>query len=272
MSNLWGCLRRVSALLLAGGLSAISVVNAQGTGRLEGHVIDPQQRPIASATVSVVGSGLSTSTGSDGSYTLLNVPAGTISVRAARVGYRPHQTDSLRMTAGRVVTQDFALERMGSEQPAEPIPLLFRFQLIEATDSRSVDPAIASIDTVLKDLFKFPGYRLVTAAAMAADYFGPAGTSGCCTYTRQLLNADGQRYALWVSVISATKTDVRMEVSLRTAYGNGDSGNETTLLDTRVGLSYGHTVVLGSTQPRMTGASNGLGQTLILAVEPELRQ
>ena len=79
----------------------------------------------------------------------------------------------------------------------------------------------------------------------------------------QLLNGDGETYKLQVVIDSTSAQSVRMNVSLVTvprpnggATGNGiPTYGSTTLFSTSVELSFGHTVVLGSTQPPGSTAS-----------------
>ena len=74
-----------TGVMLAGALLATQS-GAINSGRIEGHVVDvTTQAPIVGATVTIEGTGLSTQTGSDGRYSILNVPAGTYIVWASGV-------------------------------------------------------------------------------------------------------------------------------------------------------------------------------------------
>ena len=61
------------------------------------------------AQVLVVGTGLGTRTGSNGQYTIVNVPAASYRVRVQMIGHRPVD-QSVTVTAGSSVTQDFVLK------------------------------------------------------------------------------------------------------------------------------------------------------------------
>jgi hypothetical protein len=162
---------------------------------------------------------------------------------------------------------------------------LLRFQLIEATASAVPrDPAIASVDSVLRDLFRFNGYRLISQAAMtmsAGLFVGSRGGARADSY--QILGSpDGETsYDLNVALMadttrlgagsSATIT-VRLATSARTSVTRASDGTmqerrsaPQQILSTTVSVTAGKTVVLGSTQP------GGTGQTLILVVRPEIR-
>lgn len=76
-------------------------------GAITGQVTDSStSAALAGATVGY--SGGSTTTDSSGSYTLSNVPAGTVSVTASLTGYNS-QTVSVTVTSGSTSTQNFAL-------------------------------------------------------------------------------------------------------------------------------------------------------------------
>ena len=84
---------------------------AQATGKLEGRVRDQAGAPIANAQVFIVGTAFNALTNPQGYYFINNVPAGTISVRAAFIGYRSTQVDSVKILAGQTITVDVQLEQ-----------------------------------------------------------------------------------------------------------------------------------------------------------------
>ncbi len=98
-------LAAVLAGLGAGGLLA------QATGKIEGRVRDQAGAPIANAQVFIVGTAFNALTTPQGYYFINNVPASTVTVRAAFVGYRPVQFTDVKVLAGQTLTQDFALEQ-----------------------------------------------------------------------------------------------------------------------------------------------------------------
>jgi hypothetical protein len=62
--------------------------SAQTPGIIQGTVRDSSNaRPLASANVSLVGTRFAVATNEQGQYILRNVPAGTYTVRAQRIGY-----------------------------------------------------------------------------------------------------------------------------------------------------------------------------------------
>src|SRR6266545_332703 len=65
---------------------------AQNTGTVRGQVVDSTTRQaLAGVTVQIQGTARSTLTGPDGNYSLGDVPAGSVVVRATRIGFAPRQ-------------------------------------------------------------------------------------------------------------------------------------------------------------------------------------
>jgi hypothetical protein len=83
---------------------------AQAQGRVTGRVLDRASgRPIPTARVLVVGQPAAMETDLDGRYRSGLLPVGTYSIRAAMVGYKPVQQDSITVVAGQATVRDFAL-------------------------------------------------------------------------------------------------------------------------------------------------------------------
>ncbi len=86
---------------------------AQATGTIQGTVTDAQNRsPLAGVRVSVDGTTLGAVTDADGRYEVRNVPAGTRTVRAQRLGYAGAQ-EQVTVTAGGTATAGFSLGAAG---------------------------------------------------------------------------------------------------------------------------------------------------------------
>jgi TonB-linked SusC/RagA family outer membrane protein len=98
----------LSALLLA--LAAAGTAAAQGTGRITGTVTDSTAgRPLGSVAVTVAGTRLGATSDESGRYTILNVPAGTHTLEARRLGYRPTTRPLVNVTDGGTTTADFRM-------------------------------------------------------------------------------------------------------------------------------------------------------------------
>ena len=104
---------RVLLALIATAVGA-PLLGAQGTGTITGKVAKESGVALTGAQVHLVGTALGTRTGTDGSYTIVNVPEGAYRVRAQMLGHRPVE-HSVTVAAGATVTRDFAMrtEAMG---------------------------------------------------------------------------------------------------------------------------------------------------------------
>src|SRR5205814_6511493 len=90
-------------------LAAAGPLEGQATGQITGIVRNSDGQPTASATVMVRGTKLSTVTGTDGRYTLPEVPPGSYTVVAALIGYG-FATATASVEPGQVAQLDFARE------------------------------------------------------------------------------------------------------------------------------------------------------------------
>ena len=149
------------------------------------------------------------------------------------------------------------------DQP--PATVRLRFQLIAAQDEAARDPRIASLDSTLRDLFRFQGYRLLAQTVVSVSEWNSFSQTFIAEGDRLLLegrvttvSADGEagRVALDVALS-------RPHVSAIVAAQQGVAvGNQ--ILSTGLSIPLGQTVVLGS------GVSGESIQALILVVTPEI--
>ena len=94
---------------LALNVTAAAPLAAQGTASVSGRVIDSTSAlSIVGARVGVVGTTTATLTDREGRYLLRGLPAGTVVVRAQRIGFAP-QSRAVTLIEGGTGTQDFAL-------------------------------------------------------------------------------------------------------------------------------------------------------------------
>jgi TonB-linked SusC/RagA family outer membrane protein len=88
---------------------SLASAGAQSTGTLRGRVVDAtNQRPLAGAQVSVSGTTIVGSTGLNGDFSLINVPAGDRTVSVRRIGYGPG-SQTVTIPAGGEARLDFSL-------------------------------------------------------------------------------------------------------------------------------------------------------------------
>ncbi len=85
-------------------------IRVQG-GSVVGRVTDAKtQTPLGGATVVILGTSRSVTTGNDGRYRIADVAPGAYTVRARYIGYTPG-TASVTVSAGQEATADFTLEK-----------------------------------------------------------------------------------------------------------------------------------------------------------------
>ena len=274
-------MRRVAFTAVVIALIGVGPVAAQTVGKIEGTVKSAEGRPIPNARVNLNNMTLGAMTDGQGHYAIDGIPQGTVQVETRAVGYKRVGLGGLRVMAGQVISMlDFTLEKLPPtasdwRSPLSPTPsLLLRFQLIRPTGETTTDSAVAGIDSVLRELFHWRGYRLLSQAAITVDV--SASARGPLT-THQLLSADGQTLTLKVGVDSVMANKVRVSVEVSGYVTQGNTRTLTTMLGTTVTVWFGNTVVLGSTQPGGGAAATTKspmpvgGGTLILAVKPEVR-
>jgi hypothetical protein len=127
------------------------------------------------------------------------------------------------------------------------------FQLIEADGATTRDSSIAAVETQLKKLFRYQGYKLVGESVVS-------GTAQSHVEQVMLPEAAGYAYDLAVDVGEIRMIGDTGYVGLQVHLRHGPLGS----FATRINARAGQTVVLGNAQFR------GGGNTKILTVRPEL--
>ena len=141
-----GSTTRLRSVLGLAALAAMLVtaalpVAAQGTGTVRGRVTDQgTQRPLSGAQISVAGTSRRAVTNATGEYTLANVPAGTLSIRAELLGYGA-SSQSVNVAAGATATANFALSTS-----ALSLDALVVTGTPGATERRQLGNAVTQID------------------------------------------------------------------------------------------------------------------------------
>ena len=97
------------------GLGAGPLLAQGSTGKIEGRVRDQAGAPIANAQVNIVGSAFNALTNPQGYYFINNVPASTVAVRAAFIGYKSTEVEGVKVLAGQTNTVDIQLEQTAVE-------------------------------------------------------------------------------------------------------------------------------------------------------------
>jgi hypothetical protein len=183
------------------------------------------------------------------------------------VGGGVFQVPGVRAVTIREVPKVFAeMEKVLSSYDRSPAIVTLNFQLVAAENSNTRDPAVAGLDSLLRGVLKYSGYRLLrTTVANASEN----------EHVVQSLAAEQDSYTLrvFVSQIQTIGADatVRLNVSLeKDAYVTTPVGKTQVsgkdLLSTGVNVPIGHTVVLGA------AAADGGNKALILTVRPQLAE
>ena len=157
-----------------------------------------------------------------------------------------------------VITRIDSLIRENDRSPAV---LSFRFQLIAADDSPTVDPSIEPVASTLRSLFRYKGYRLLGEGSTTAGEFESFALTIAAGEDRFALNGDV------ITVQATAPGSVRIRVHLSRVAGGSYEGKPIqteTLLTTGLTVPLTQTVVLGSAAP------GGNDKALILAVRPEV--
>lgn len=147
----------------------------------------------------------------------------------------------------------------------DPATVTLNFQLIAAENTNTRDPAVASLDTLLRSVLKFTGYRLLTTSvAVASEGQG----------VTQTLSADGDPLTLNVRVseLRTEGNDASVQLYVQVVRpgipaspaNNGMGRPMSEIFATGVRVPIGQTVVLG------TSAVEGGQRAMILTVRPQL--
>jgi outer membrane receptor protein involved in Fe transport len=92
------------------GDSTANSVAPQRSGRIVGRIVDAASGVgLTDVGVQVVGTTIGTQSGVDGRFTLTNVPAGTVTLQARRIGYAAKTVTGLQLAPGQALEQNVAL-------------------------------------------------------------------------------------------------------------------------------------------------------------------
>lgn len=116
-------MRRVLVAVLAVFTIALAAeAQAPTTGRIVGRVIDASNGSgLAAAGIQVVGTTIGTQSGVDGRFTIVGVPAGTVTITVRRIGYAPKTITGIFLEAGKTVEQDVSLSEATLQLSAQVV-------------------------------------------------------------------------------------------------------------------------------------------------------
>ena len=96
--------------LLASPIHVLAAQDAAPVGRVTGRVVDAASGAgLSDVTLRVVGANVGTMSGVNGQFTLTNVPAGTVSITARRLGFAAKTVTGIQLAAGRTAEQNISL-------------------------------------------------------------------------------------------------------------------------------------------------------------------
>ena len=133
-----GVIRCLSAAIIVASLSATQL-NAQGTGRIDGRVVDStSQQPLSNVTIAVPGTSLGTLSRGDGTFSLTGVPTGSQRLHARRIGYAL-QERVVSVTAGQTANVSFALN---------PVPVNLSAVVVTGYGAQRRESITGSVSTI----------------------------------------------------------------------------------------------------------------------------
>jgi len=102
-------LTRLTLAAMVSGFVTPTGAQQPGTGRITGSVTDRTAgAPVPNVSVTVTGTTLGGRTGTDGKYTIADVPAGVHRIHLARIGYSPSD-QQVTVSAGQTTTTNVSL-------------------------------------------------------------------------------------------------------------------------------------------------------------------
>ncbi|HEY7614046.1 MAG TPA: carboxypeptidase regulatory-like domain-containing protein, partial [Gemmatimonadales bacterium] len=219
------------ALAAVGLAVGAGTLLAQGsTGKIEGRVRDQAGAPIANAQVFIVGTAFNALTNPQGYYFINNIPASTISVRAAFIGYKSTQVDGVKVLAGQTGTVDIQLEQTAVE--IQEITVVSQTQPLvprdEVTTKQRIDGSVADdlpVDRINDVLALQPGVTVDQAGNLSIR---GGRDNEAATYVDGVPVQAGYRGDRWVGAIPSQvniSTSAFEEASVTTGSSSAEFGN-----------------------------------------------
>lgn len=101
----------LTLLLAMGFTAAAQSPTPLPTGRIVGRIIDASNGTgLTDVGIQIVGTTLGTTSGLDGRFTVLSVPAGTVSIQVRRIGFAPKTVTGIFLDPGVTLEQNISLE------------------------------------------------------------------------------------------------------------------------------------------------------------------
>jgi hypothetical protein len=262
----FGRVARGLALATVATVLGASALLAQSTGKIEGRVRDQAGAPIANAQVFIVGTAFNALTNPQGYYFINNVPSGTISVRAAFIGYKSTQVDNVRVLAGQTGTVDIQLEQTAVE--IQEITVVSQTQPLvprdEVTTKQRIDGSVADdlpVDRINDVLALQPGVTVDQAGNLSIR---GGRNNEAATYVDGVPIQAGYRGDAFVGSAGASlniSTSAFEEASVTTGSSSAEFGNAKSGIVSIVTKTGGSEYVgsLGFETDEPFGVNHGVG-------------
>jgi hypothetical protein len=141
----------------------------------------------------------------------------------------------------------------------DPATVSLNFQLIAAENTNKREPGLAGLDSLLRGVLKYSGYRLLMTSVASASEDG---------VVTQTLAAEGDTYTLEVGVhdlrIDGSDASVHINVRLFRDFNPNKGQMATQVLSTGVTVPIGQTVVLGTSAIDVRRSSAGSVEPLLI--------
>jgi outer membrane receptor for ferrienterochelin and colicin len=137
MIKLQGVLRVLTSLCMLWALSAVPAADAASAGKIVGVVTDANTGdPLPNANVQLVGADMGTIADEEGRFVIINVPAGTYTLRATYIGYTALQIQDLRVATG--LTSEVAVAMSSSDIQVEEVIIKAERPIIDKNATNAV--------------------------------------------------------------------------------------------------------------------------------------
>ncbi|MEZ4648810.1 MAG: TonB-dependent receptor [Candidatus Eisenbacteria bacterium] len=161
--RLWAVL---AVFLFAATASAQSPLG--GVGTISGKVIDQNGKPVPYASVVLFGTQWGGMSVDDGSFTIINIPAGTYTMKALIIGYTEDQKDGITVIPNQTVTVNFSVSEttLGSLNEVEITAEKEKIDVKSTNTSHDIDS---------KDLESLPVNEISEAIGLKAGVIAKGG-------------------------------------------------------------------------------------------------
>ncbi len=213
------------AVLRAAALFLLCTVfaAAQNTGKISGTIIDADTKePLIGCNVVVDGTRLGASTDVEGTFFILNIPAGKYDVTVSMLGYQKRREVGIVVNSGRTTVADFSLKSTLVEQEAVVVQAI----------RPDVEPEKTSTSTIIRpeEVQQIAGMRdvsdVIGLGADVTDGHFRGGRSGEELYTMQGMGIINplDASAAFIPIMSAVEEVEVITSGFDAQYGNAQSG------------------------------------------------